>query len=252
MDKEQKELEYFLAGIKNIIDLSVKQDSMRFSSFLNESQRALAEQIVKKSRVSYRFYGGFEGAQRVMLGVFPDYIEPLTEYFPVSAYTFTYPLKFTLSHRDFLGALMAQQIKRETIGDIVISEGKAFVFVDERVKKVIETQFDKIGSVGVDIFEGLENFLKIPQKFRPIKGTLPSLRLDAAVSLVTGLSREKSSKLILNKLVQVNYFEKDKDTVMLNEGDIISVRGYGKFKLTTVGTITRKGRISVLFEAFIN
>ncbi len=252
MDKELKEKEYFLAGIRNLIELSQRQDVMRFSSFLNETERALAEPIVKKSKVSYRFYGGFPDAQRVVLGVFPDGYEALDEYFPISAFTVTYPESFKLSHRDFLGTLMAQQIKREMLGDIIVADGKANVYVLERIEKVISTQIDKIGGVGVTVIKGIDSQLEVLQKFKPIKGTLASLRLDAAVSLVTGVSREKASFLISSKCVCLNYLEKNQGTVKLSEGDILSVRGYGKFRLTQIGNETRKGRISVIFEAYIN
>ncbi len=252
MDKEQKEREYFLAGIRNLIELSQRQETMRFSSFLNEQQQTMAEPIVRKSGVKYRFYGGFTGAQRLILGVFPDYMEPLDEYFPIEAFTFRYPESYHLSHRDFLGTLMAQQIKRETIGDIVITKGKAVLFAEEKVHKVVATQIDKVGGVGVTVEQGLDGPVTAVQKYKKIKGTLASLRLDASVSLVTDLSREKAAKLITNGMVMLNYLERSQGTVLLKEGDILTVRGYGKFRLTTVGHETRKGRICVLFDAFVN
>lgn len=33
---------------------------------------------------NYRFFGGFPEAERTVLGVFPDYMEPLDEEFPVT------------------------------------------------------------------------------------------------------------------------------------------------------------------------
>ena len=69
---------------------------------------------------------------------------------------------------------------------------------------------------------------------------------------MTGLSREKAAKLITSGMVMLNYLEKNQGTALLKEGDILTVRGYGKFRLTTVGRETRKRRISVLFDAFVN
>ncbi len=252
MNKEQKEKDYFLAGIKNLIELSQRQDTMRFSGFLNETERALAEPLVKKSKVLYKFYGGFPDAQRVVLGVFPEGYEALDEYFPISGFTVTFPENYKLSHSDFLGTLMAQQIKRETLGDIVICDGKANIYALEKIEKVISTQIDKIGGVGVTITKGIDNPIEVLQKFKSIKGTLASLRLDAAVALVTGLSREKAAMLISSKCVFLNYLEKTQATAKLNEGDILTVRGYGKYKLTKIGNETRKGRTGVIFEAYIN
>ena len=148
--------------------------------------------------------------------------------------------------------MMAQQIKREMLGDIIISDGEANIYALERIEKVISTQIDKIGGVGVTVTKGIEKPIEVLQKFKSIGGTLASLRLDAAVSLVTGLSREKASFLISSKLVFLNYLEKTVGTAKLNEGDILTVRGYGKYKLSKIGNETRKGRINVIFEAYIN
>ena len=244
-DKAQKELDYFLARVRGLAVLCEQQGCPRFSDFLTEEQAALALPIAARSRLPYRFWGGFEGAARTILGIFPDWMEPETESFPIVGATFRFPAQFSLTHRDFLGSLMGQQIRREMVGDILVREGEAFVFADERVEKVLFTQIDRIGRVGVRVERGVPDGLQIEQKYREIRGTLASLRLDAAVALCCGTGREKAVSLIAAGLVQKNQQVIQSASAQLADGDILTVRGSGKFRLETDGTLTRKGRVSV-------
>ena len=227
MEKAQKEQEYFLARIRSLFDLCEKQGCPRFSDFLTEEQAAAVQPLAARS------------------GVFPDWMEPETESFPIVGCTFRYPEAFSLSHRDFLGSLMAQQVRRELVGDIVVSPGETYVFADERMEKVLLTQIDRIGRVGVRVEKGVPAQIRVQQNFREIRGTLASLRLDAAVALCCGVSREKAAALIAAGLVQRNHIPAGNGSAQLADGDILTVRGKGKFRLETDGTLTRKGRVAV-------
>ena len=235
MDKQQKEQEYFLARIRSLFDLCQRQGCPKFSDFLTEERTGLGT----------LFWGGFQGASRVMLGVFPDWMDPDPEEFPIVGCTFRYPAAYALTHRDFLGSLMAQQIRREMVGDIVVQAGETYVFADKRVEKVLLTQIDRIGRVGVQIEKGTPADFQVIQDFREIKGTLASLRLDAAVALCCGVSREKASALISAGMVQKNHCPAENGSIQLADGDVLTVRGKGKFRLETDGVLTRKGRIAV-------
>ncbi|HIS77101.1 MAG TPA: RNA-binding protein [Candidatus Merdivicinus excrementipullorum] len=245
MDKQQKEQEYFLARIRSLFELCERQGCPKFSDFLTEEQAAQIRPLAERSGLETLFWGGFEGALRVMLGVFPDWMEPDPEEFPIVGCTFRYPAAYSLTHRDFLGSLMAQQIRREMVGDIVVRPGETYVFADKRVEKVLLTQLDRIGRVGVQIEKGTPANFQVIQDFREIKGTLASLRLDAAVALCCGVSREKASALIGAGMVQKNHCPAENGSIQLADGDILTVRGKGKFRLETDGALTRKGRIAV-------
>lgn len=234
-----------MARLRNLPLLCEKQGCPQFSDFLNEEEAALALPAVQRCGFPFRFWGGFPGAQRVMLGVFPDWMLPEEEEFPIFSCTIRYPAAYSLSHRDFLGSLMGQQIRRELIGDIVVREGEAYLFADQRTEKVLLTQMDRIGRVGVKICPGVPDGIIAEQRFREIPGTLPSLRLDAAVALCCGVSREKAAALVAGGLVQKNHLETLSVSASLSDGDVISIRGKGKFRLETEGARTRKGRISV-------
>lgn len=254
MDKEQ---EYFLAGIRNQFALCEKQGCPRFSAFLTEEQQAgIAPLIQKLAKGGFQtcFWGGYADAARKMLGVFPDYIPVSEESFPIAAFTACFPARpaggRAIGHRDVLGTLMAQQIKREMVGDIIVLPERAVFFLEERLRRVAETQIDAIGGVGVTVGAGFEPF-EAGTRFEEVNGTLKSLRLDAAAALCAGCSREKAAAAIAAGLVSLNHIEKKEPAAPLKEGDILIIRGKGKFKLGEVGGLTRKGRLAVVFLKYL-
>ena len=94
--------------------------------------------------------------------------------------------------------------------------------------------------------------LHIPvQKTEQVRDTVAALRLDAVASSGFRMSRGKAAELVASGRVQVNWLECTKPDRSLAEGDTVSARGVGKFKLTQVGGTTKKGRISILLERYV-
>lgn len=116
-----KEDELFTARILDIAGQAEQKMYPKYTMFLDERQVYLAEQQLRKHRCSnYLFFGGYEGAQRRMLGVFPSYMEPELSSYPIVGLGLSYRKEEGLSHRDFLGSFMALGVKREVIGDILV------------------------------------------------------------------------------------------------------------------------------------
>ena len=251
MDREN---EYFSASIRNLFTLADKQYCPKFTAFLSEEEQALAlplaEKCARNTGMQILFWGGYEGAVRKMLGVFPDGFEPERGFFPIVGYTAHCRKSDTLEHRALLGSLMAQQIRREMLGDLVPIEAGAAIFADERIEKVLSTQIDRIGSIGVQMEKGtppLENV----QRFEPVKGSLMSPRLDAAVALLASTSREKACALIREGLVSVGHIEEKDVSRHLKEGDVVIIRRKGKFILREIGGVSRRGRTAVTFDKYV-
>jgi RNA-binding protein YlmH len=38
---------------------------------------------------------------------------------------------------------------------------------------------------------------------------------------------------------------------LLEAGDVVSARGFGKFELSEVGGLTRKGRVSIVLQIYV-
>lgn len=234
-----------VSRINDMIRLAEKRGSV-YSSFLNARECVLAEAELKRLMYdNYCFYGLFENAERKMLCVFKEYYQPENSDFPMTCLTFSYRKENKLTHRDFLGAIMALQIKRETVGDIVIGDGTAQIAVSDSVGNVIKSDIRKIGSVGVKVSDECGTVLKKVQEFKEIKGTVASLRLDGVLSLALNMSRSRTAGIIKGIGAEVNYFLKYDSSFNLSQGDIISVKGFGKYRLEEISGITKKGRIHI-------
>ncbi|MGN0687672.1 MAG: YlmH/Sll1252 family protein, partial [Oscillospiraceae bacterium] len=122
---------FLSAHISDLQRLSAKSGVPRFSAFLNEREAVVAENSANQRPL---FYGGYDGAARVVCGFVQDtYAQELEpcDIFPITPLTFYFRKCDSLSHRDFLGAMLSLEIKRELIGDILIAQGYAVVFVHD-------------------------------------------------------------------------------------------------------------------------
>lgn len=236
----------FLSKINDMVYLAEKGRTV-YSQFLTESQCAAAAMELDRLMCrNYLFYGLFEGAERKILCVYSEYLRPEPFDFPIRLVTFDFRKDSRLSHRDFLGALMSLGIKRETVGDIVIDDGIAQIAVMETVKDIIVSEIRKIGNAGIRYNADFPGLLKKLQNFKEISGTVPSLRLDVVAGLGLKLSRGKISSVIKGSGIEVNSVLRYDCSYILNEGDIFSVRGYGKYKLSEISGTTKKGRIHII------
>lgn len=249
------------ARIGDMYDRAERDYSCVYSSFLDEAQCALAEKLCQsRSRetagsgtdILYKLWGGYENAQRKMLCVYSSFCaDSFMQEYPLKCLTFAYRSEDKLNHRDFLGSFMGMRLKRETIGDILVSEGKTQTFVTDTAARLIISDISKIGRVGVKVSDDMPFELTNTQKFRDMSGTVASLRLDCIVSLAAKISREKAAALIRSDKVEVNHLAASSVSCELKEGDILSVRGFGRYILSGITGSTKKGRIHINLRKYI-
>lgn len=238
-----------VSHILDMIEVCEKSYQPKFSFFLDERQLVLAENVmIEQKYENYKFFGGYENASRKILAVFPQYYND--EQYPITALSIKYRESDKLTHRDFLGVFMACQIKRNMLGDIVVGKGITTVFVYNTIKDMLMFEISKIGSVGVKITETDNIDFQVEQSFIEKNGTVSSMRLDSIVSLALGLSRDKSASLIKGGNVTVMYNTIESPSHQLNEGDIFSVRGSGKYILFSVNGKTKKDRIHITIKKY--
>lgn len=239
----------FAARVNDDADICEKAQKPKFLGFLTADEAECARRLLNNRRCSTKFFGGYEGAERVMLGCFPDWDE--IQDFPVSAVTFTFRKSDTLRHRDFLGALMALGIKRETVGDILTEEGRAVIFVTNEIKGFVLSQVEKIGSAGVKVSEGFVPPLPLSDRLEELSVTAASERLDCVISAICGISRAKSEELIGAGLVTLNSEASLKQTRAVTAGDVISVRTKGRFTVVSLDGRTKKNRIIIKYKRYV-
>ncbi|MEE1238907.1 MAG: YlmH/Sll1252 family protein [Acutalibacteraceae bacterium] len=243
------ETDLFKARIKDTADICHKTSRPKYLGFLSAEEAVLAGQLLKNATCRTSFYGGYQGAERQMLGCFPDWMEE--DFFPINALTFKYRESDTLSHRDFLGSLMALGIKRETVGDILTEQGRAVVFVTDEIYEYIKNQVTKIGRTGVTVIEGYIAPLPKGDKLAEFTDTAASDRIDCIISALCGFSRAAALEALSQGLVTVNSVSVSKATKSVCEGDIVSVRGKGRFLIGSLENRTKKNRIIVNYKKYI-
>lgn len=236
------------ARIDDLKEICQKSNSPRFIGFLTPEETAIA---VKQFKVNEKHvvFGGYDTAERVMLGVLPDWCDEPT--FPITAVTFSYRACDKLSHRDFLGALMALGITRESIGDILVGEGKAIVFVSNDVLRFVLSQISKVGNVGVELICGYTEPLPCVSQRQSFSTTVSSTRLDCIVAAICNTSRNQAAEKIADDLVSVNSVCITKPTFNVKPGDKITIRQKGKYVITSCDEFSKKGRIILKYDKYI-
>lgn len=252
MNPASQDDKLLIQRINDGINCAEKRCKPFFMGFLDERETALAQTELAKNRyTNYLFFGGYENAARAFVGIFPDFLSPESEMFPVFAVTFTFRCEDKLTHRDFLGALMSLMITRESIGDILVDEGIAVAFLTESGSKLALNEITKIGRVGVKVSGGAPDPLPICEKFEEISGTVASERLDSVVALITKQSREKASQIIKQGLVSTDFSVNENCSHNLTAGTKISVRGCGRFIYDGAKSQTKKGRLFINVRKYI-
>ncbi len=237
---------------RHLIDLSRRAYSRAYyvySEFLSPADASLLETLYRRKEVgAYTLYGGYRGAERSLavfgseqeLGYPPSYPTVWLEITPRAP-------KFAdlLSHRDVLGSLMALGIRREVLGDILITDNTCYLFMLESMSDYIAEHLVKVRHTDVKV-RGVDSPPEIAltppdESVYVVAGE----RLDAFVASVYRLSRAESADMIEKGLVAIDGRVCEKGSVTPHEGAMISLRGYGRFQyLATVGD-TRKGKLRI-------
>ena len=242
------DIKLLTARINDLKQICQKSNSPKFIGFLNTEETAVAVKQFNRAE-KYTFFGGYDSAERVMLGVLPEWCDDPK--FPIAAVTFSYRMCDRLSHRDFLGALMALGITRETVGDILIEDGRAVVFVTSDFSKFVLTQIEKVGNVGVTLSEGYDTPLPQMGKKLECSETVASVRLDCVVAAICNMSRTQASEKITDGLVMVNSVCITKPTLSVRAYDKITIRQKGKFEILSCNEMSKKGRIILKYNKYI-
>ncbi len=225
-----------------------RNNQYTFTGFLSQAELACFYEIERElSHVPYTLWGGSELCERVMLRFGSEEELGYVEEFPIAC-ILVKPLsvKFAdqLTHRDFLGALMNLGIERSTLGDILLTENAACVFCLTSMEKFIMENLSRVKHTSV-LCERAETVPVLTDKDRQeVKLQVSSERIDAVVSKVYRLSRSEGTELFRQKKVFVNGRQCENNSQILKNGDIVSVKGKGKFEYSGTQGMSKKGKIN--------
>ena len=243
-----------LAKVWDKINTGIRKNIPANTCFLSPREQEMAR-FLFGSQEGLHFFGGYPQAERKMLVFLPDYLEEdcmMDEDSPVICLRAEFFQGDSLSHRDFLGALMGAGIGRETVGDICVSTGSCDFFVTAEIAGYVEQSFLGAGRTKVRMNRVPLSEAHIPEpEVKEIKDTLASLRLDSVISSGFRIGRSLAVQYITAGKAAIDGLPCEKPDKAVAEGMKISVRGLGKIRLTSVNGRTKKDRISVTIHRFV-
>lgn len=242
------ETKLLFSKINDVNDAVKRGRMVAFTSFLCYDDRLIAESYCKNSGVSVTFYGGYDDAERCVLGVSETAIENYM--FPIDVLKFTLRNINDISHRDVLGALMSLGLKREVIGDIIFSDGNCYILCLDKISEFILQNLISVKKYHIKLERHFDQ-LNVKREYEEINATVSSLRLDCVVAEIAPCSRTQATELILSGFVTLNGYVADKKDRLVNERDIISIRRKGKFRIGELLGKTKKDRIKLKIYKYI-
>ena len=243
----------FAAHLRDLSEKADKSGRYTFTDFLNLDEQNTLDSI-KRELTPFECFGGTEGCERVAARFGDREANGYEQDFPIVCVKVS-PLqqKFAdeLTHRDILGALMHLGIERSCLGDIVLRNNVAYLFALERIAPFICDNLSTVKHTSVSC----EITRTLPEgalyRTEPVSLNVSSLRADCVVAAAYRLSRGAAEKLFAAQKVFVDGKLVQSGASLLKEGNIVSVRGSGRFIYRGTTGNSKKGRLFITIERFI-
>ncbi len=250
----EQEDRFLQKRIQDLAQRSYQNDRYTYTGFLSMGEQdVFYRQLGQLAEVEWKLWGGTEGCERQVLRF--GGVESLgyEEEFPIACIAICPVMeKFAdkLGHRDYLGALMNLGIERSTLGDIIQKDNRGYLFCLEQVADYITEHLDQVKHTNVRC----QRMQEIPEAVKPqlqeASLVVSSLRVDGIVARLYHLSRSQSMELFREKKIAVNGKLLENNSGHLKAGDLVSVRGYGRFIYEDCHA-TKKGRLGVRVRQYV-
>lgn len=237
--------------------------------FLSPAEQAALTRAVNGLSEADRLllWGGYADAERKKAFFLPDHLLPAPEEAELPAFlaaSFGDPIAVLelsgsgyqeLTNRDWLGAVLNLGLERAALGDLrTVDAQTAFLICERPAAQLLLSELKRVGRDTVRVreidFPTLWGRLSA-REFLALTDTVPAARLDAVVGALCRVAREKAKLLVLSGAVQRGGEEISKPDAEVADGDILSVRGYGKFRVVSVSEKNKKGRLRLSAEKYI-
>ncbi|MBP0724829.1 RNA-binding protein [Bacillus sp. RG28] len=249
-DHFRKEERVFVDQILKWKEEASERYSVKLTDFLDEREQFILQNIIgHQDEVKVKFFGGTESAERKRAIIYREFMEPNEEDFELSYYEIHYESKFhSLSHRDVLGSMMSLGMKRTKFGDILNNEDRIQIILMKEIESFVEINFNSIRNAPIKL-EKINSFqlMEIKDNWTQLSGTVSSLRIDSLISEFYNLSRQKAQMLVKAGLVKVNQKIIDSTSFQCAEGDVFSVRGFGRSKLLSIDGKSKKEKWRIIY-----
>lgn len=197
--------------------------------FLDPKEQKLLQGKLKKK--DYKIYLPYPDSEKVIF--YTDNIPDVLLYEIKS--------KQNISHQDILGSLFALNISKEMFGDIVISDGRYYVYIFPLLQNYFESNFRKVRNSAVEVSlvdkKCLQDFRRSYEEGQVI---VSSERIDTVIAAIIHTSRTLIKEKIKDKEIMINHDILKEVSYVLKEGDVFSIRKFGKYKYGGIIKQTKK------------
>ena len=255
----EKDEAFLIRRFRELAEMAYGRDYPTHTDFLNLYELSLFRSLSQEfSYLPTAVFGGYEMAERCMVGFFPmQYTAAQQASFWAQEIRFlqirpAHP-KFAeaLTHRDYLGAVLNLGIDRGKIGDILIQGGEAVLICDNAVADLLTQELTRIRHTAV-IAKTADHFEYAPgDHTESVTGSVNSTRLDALLAFAYGLSRSEANAQIQGERVFVDGKLARSSSITVSENQIVSLRGFGRFRYMGQISTTKKGRLWVEIQKYI-
>ena len=252
MEKDEEKL--LSNRFTELAEASEAQSRYTYTDFLGLAELDVFHRTLHEiAHIPYALFGGHELCERriARFGSADDL--GYEEDFPISCLKISASApKFaeSLTHRDYLGALINLGIERKVLGDIFVSEKCAYLFCEKSIADFICEDLTRVKHTDVTVSPAGQIPEDAAPHLVPRSVQIPSERIDALISAVLHISRDKSKELLKSGRVYIDGRLCENSSKALSPGAVISVRGYGRFIYDGMERTTKKGKLSVKISEY--
>ena len=235
-----------LRHLLDLLDRSERTGRWIYSGFLSPAEQEDLLRCPEVAGAAFFLTGGYEHAERKILAAgCEDYgpTEPPIRVMSVAPKSQKFAEELT--HRDYLGAILGLGIERDLIGDILIRDGKAWFFCLDSAANMLAASLTQVRRTAVKTAAGPPDIPELQPRYIPLRLNVASERLDAIAAAFAGISRAQAGALLSAEKVFVNGRTVTDKGARLKEGDILTVRGFGKAVYDGIEQETKKHRLWV-------
>lgn len=236
------------------VERAGERHDTRLTDFLDPRQMFILQTLVnRRTDVQVRFDGGYVSAERKRALIAPDYryLDDEDMNMQVLSISSDDSKIAELEHGDYMGSLLGLGMKRGKIGDIQVLEDGCHAVVASETSAFLSLQMNQVHRVHVFTeLLPLDQLRWSETKLDILDITVASLRLDGICADVYRMSRSKALLPIKAGRCRVNWKVEEDPSKLLNVGDVVSVRGFGRFKVLELDGMTKKGRCRVKIGKF--
>ncbi len=229
--------------VKKVIEW--KQQSLDYqmpilTPFLNPREQTIVNEIVGTHELQVLCFGGFIGAESQRIIMAPTFYELGEDDFEIEVCEVIYRQEFSsLQHKDLLGAIMNQGIKRELIGDIVVQD-KCYIAMNTSISSYIKMNLTKVKNATIKL-KPTSEAIEIERQYTTKTLFVSSFRLDKVVSALYKVPRSEASQSIRAGFVKVNHKPIEDVAFLCHNNDVISFKKHGRVKLVNEQKQSKQG-----------